>query len=236
MNSQSTSKRSILVWAACALGLSVAVVASIVLLGTADRAARGVESVATVPGASETSATDAVVSAPPQRPQAELARLGRNADDLSLTDMSGGEVRWGDLVGEPRAVFFGFTHCPEICPTTNNDLAAAVERLGPEARALKIDFVTVDPERDTPALMREYLDSWGPSFRGFGGDETVIRRLAAAFRAAYRRVPLEGGGYTMDHTTSVYLIDARGEVRDVVAYQTQPAVLDAQLRRFLGTP
>lgn len=174
-----------------------------------------------------------VQEAPPARPKG-LALLGRQVDDAVLTSAQGDAVVWGALKGAPRAVFFGFTHCPEICPTTLNDLSGAITRLGETAAPLRVDFVSVDPARDTTALLKGYVGHFGPQFRGYTGSEEEIARLARAYRAAYRRVPIEGGDYTMDHTTSVYLVDARGEVRDIIAYQSPPERLDAQLREFLN--
>jgi protein SCO1 len=166
-------------------------------------------------------------------PAKGLSALGRTADDVVLRDMTGRVVAWGDLKGTPRAVFFGFTSCPEICPTTLADLAAATERVGVKAQRLRIDFVTVDPARDTPEVLRAYLGSFGERVVGYTGDEANVARLAAAYRASYRRVPLEDGDYTMDHTTGVYLIDARGQVRSVAAYQSDPERLDTQLIEVL---
>lgn len=161
-------------------------------------------------------------------------RLGRDVGDVTLVGADGKPVQWDDLGGRPRAVFFGFTHCPEICPTTVADLAGAIARAGPAAAAIRVDFITVDPARDTPDRVGAYLSSFGPQFRGFSGDPAEIARLAKAFRAAYARVDLEGGDYTMDHTTSVYLIDADGMVVDLLPYQSSPAAVDAKLRGLLG--
>lgn len=177
-------------------------------------------------------ATQAKVAQEP--PPRGMAALGRNVDDVALIGATGKAVTWGGLKGTPRALFFGFTSCPEICPTTIADLSSAMERIGPSARVLRVDFVSVDPARDTADALAAYLDAFGPQFAGYTGKETEIARLTAAYRAAYRRVPLDGDDYTMDHTTAVYLIDAGGEVRDVVSYQTPPEQLDAQLKAFLG--
>jgi protein SCO1 len=98
----------------------------------------------------------------------------------------------------------------------------------------RVDFVSVDPQRDTPQSVNAYLDAFGPAFAGYTGDEAEIARLAASYRAAYRRVPLEGEDYTLDHTTVIYLIAASGEVRDMAAYLTPPERLDAQLKALLA--
>jgi protein SCO1 len=91
--------------------------------------------------------------------------LGRGVDDVVLRGADGTQVRWGDLNGAPRALFFGFTHCPDICPTTVQALGAAKARLGRQSDAIKIDFVTVDPERDTPEALTTYFDSLGVGVR-----------------------------------------------------------------------
>jgi protein SCO1 len=153
---------------------------------------------------------------------------GCGDDDVRLTDQNGQSVRWGDLKGRPRAVFFGFTHCPMICPVTVWELNDALDKIG--APPIAIEFITVDPERDTPARLAEYLSSFGPRVRGFTGAPEAIAKVAAMFDVTYRKTPLEAGGYTMDHTATVFLIDASGKVRDVVAYGSPPDVMQTRLR------
>ncbi|MEZ5958574.1 MAG: SCO family protein [Hyphomonadaceae bacterium] len=183
-----------------------------------------------------------VIAAPwraPDSPQARAAAfsvLGRNIDDVVLTNSAGEAVRWGALDGHPRAVFFGFTHCPEVCPTTMADISAAVERIGPAARDLRVDFISVDPERDTPQVLHDYFTGFGERFKGYSGARDQIDRLVRAFQATYQRTPLEGGDYTIDHTAIVYLLDRNGAVVDIVGYQTPPERLDAQLRGLLSRP
>jgi protein SCO1 len=179
-------------------------------------------------------ASAAVEAAPPSAVSASpYARLGRGVDDVRLAASDGRIVQWGDLAGPPRAVFFGFTHCPEVCPTTVAELSASMERLGPRAAALRVDFVTFDPERDTPAVLADYLGGFGPAFRGYAGDRAEIDRLAKSYRAAQSRTPLAGDDYTIDHTTTVYLLDGAGNVVDILAYQSAPDVVDAKLTGLL---
>ncbi|MFZ4603049.1 MAG: SCO family protein [Caulobacterales bacterium] len=159
-----------------------------------------------------------------------LARLGKDLDDVALTDQSGAAVAWKDLNGAPRAVFFGFTHCPEICPSTMAALQAAKDAAGPTAAGLRIDFVSIDPSRDTPAALKAYFASFGPGVRGLTGSDEAIAQVAKSFRAAYRKSDLGGGDYTMDHTTLVYLLDASGAVRDVAAYNAPPERLAVQIK------
>ncbi|MDX2274338.1 MAG: SCO family protein [Hyphomonadaceae bacterium] len=162
-----------------------------------------------------------------------FAQLGLGADDVVLISSARQTVRWGDLQGAPRAIFFGFTHCPEVCPTTMADLSGAMERVGTDAQALKVQFITLDPARDEPDILCDYLASFGPQFEGYSGDAAEIARLARAFQVAYERTDTLGGGYTLDHTALVFLVDRRGRVVDLVGYQSPPDRMDAQIRRFL---
>jgi len=169
-------------------------------------------------------------SAAPTIPADILARLGRDVDDVVLTDQSGAARPWKSLNGAPRVVFFGFTHCPEICPSTLAALQAAQDQAGAEAKTIRIDFVSIDPSRDTPEALKAYFSSFGDHVRGLTGSEEAVGKVAKAFRAAYRRSDTGGGDYTMDHTTLVYLLDADGIVRDVVMYNAPVDKIAAQLK------
>ncbi len=169
-------------------------------------------------------------AAAPAIPADVLARLGKDIDDVALTDQTGGAVAWKDLNGAPRAVFFGFTRCPEICPSTMAALQAAKDAAGPAAAGLKIDFVSIDPSRDTPDALKAYFASFVPGVRGLTGSDEAIAKIAKSFRAAYRKSDLGGGDYTMDHTTLVYLLDASGAIRDVAAYNAPPERLAVQIK------
>lgn len=166
-------------------------------------------------------------------PTNEFSGLGRGIDDLVLNSSSGEEVRWRSLNGAPRALFFGFTHCPVICPVTIYELTAAADRMGAAADDLRIEFVTVDPERDTPDRMREYFSGFGPKVTGFTGAEDALERLRSAFEVTARRVPVERGDYTMDHTATVFLLNRAGRVEDVIAYGSEQDVIDARLSALL---
>lgn len=125
-----------------------------------------------------------------------------NQDGQTVTDQ--------DLRGRPFLVFFGFTHCPEICPTALFEISEILRKLGPDGDRARGLFITVDPERDTPAVLKEYLSSFDPRLLGLTGDADAIAAVAKSYRAIYRKVPLEQGGYTMDHTAIVYLMDKQG--------------------------
>jgi len=169
-------------------------------------------------------------------PAQNYEAFGQGLANATLVDQSGAAVRWADLNGQPRALFFGFTRCPEICPTTLADLDTALDRVGPEASRLRIDFVTIDPARDTPQTLAAYLSSFeGRDIRGFTGSDAQVAEVAEAYRAGYRREPLDGGDYTMNHTTMVYLIDAEGHVVDLMSYGTPPERAVSQISALLAT-
>jgi protein SCO1/2 len=174
------------------------------------------------------------VSACAPVPTNEFANLGRGLEDVMLASSAGASVRWGDLAGAPRALFFGFTRCPVICPVTIYELTAAADRIGEPVVELRIDFVTVDPDRDTPERMAQYFGGFGPKVTGFTGSEEALARLREAFDVSAARVPLDSGDYTMDHTATVFLIGRNGRVADVIAYGAAQDVLDQRLRALVS--
>jgi protein SCO1 len=127
-----------------------------------------------------------------------------------LIDQDGKAVSDEDLKGRPFLVFFGFTHCPDICPTTLFDMSQMLHALGPDAGRIGALFITVDPERDTPAVLKDYLSSFDPHLRGLTGDPAAVNAALKAFRVYAKKIPLEGSDYTMDHTAVVYLMDKNG--------------------------
>ena len=125
-------------------------------------------------------------------------------------DAGGGQlVSDSDLRGAPFLVFFGYTHCPDICPTTLLNVSEALRQLGPDAK-IKALFVTVDPERDTPELMRDYVGNFDSRIVGLSGDRAAIDKMIAAYRVYARKTPDEHGGYSMDHSAVIYLMDRNG--------------------------
>ncbi len=157
------------------------------------------------------------VVAPRLAPAGPTEVLGRGDYAVPMTD--GGTFTEASLKGAPSAVFFGFTHCPEVCPTTLGDIATWQERLAEQGKApLKVYFVTVDPERDTMETLGDYT-SWVPGVTGVTGTPEQVDAAIKAFRVYAKKVPLEDGGYTMDHTALVMLFDAKGRFSEPVAYQ-----------------
>jgi protein SCO1 len=150
-----------------------------------------------------------------------------------LIDQNGQAVTDRDLKGEPFLVFFGFTHCPDVCPTTLMELSEVLDKLGPDAARVEALFITVDPERDTPAELKDYLSSFNPRFKGLTGDPAAIAQVAKSYRVYMKKVPLENGDYTMDHTALVYLMDKNGKFVAPFNLKRRPEDAAADLRRYL---
>ena len=149
-----------------------------------------------------------------------------------LVDQTGAEVTEAVLKGQPSLVFFGFTHCPDVCPTTLFDVSEVYKALGRDGDKVKAFFVSVDPERDTPELLKEYLSSFDPRLRGLTGDPAAVAAMEKAYRVYSKKVPLDGGGYTMDHTALVYLMDKEGRFVAPFNLKRKPEESAADLKRY----
>ncbi len=149
-----------------------------------------------------------------------------------LTSHEGKPFTDGDLKGKPFAVFFGFTHCPEVCPTTLYDLTQDLEALGRDADKMRVAFITVDPARDTPELMKTYLASFDPRIVGLTGTEDEIAAVAKAYKVYYRKVPTDSD-YTMDHTATILLMDSKGEFFGTSNFQESEEVRREKLRNLI---
>jgi protein SCO1/2 len=153
---------------------------------------------------------------------------------FALTDHRGRAVTEADFRGKPVAIFFGFTHCPDVCPTTLGEMTGLIEALGPAADRVHWLFVSVDAGRDTPETMAAYLEAFDRRILGLSGTEAQVEQAARSFRVYYRRVALEGGGYTMDHSASLFLLDAAGRFAGTVDYKESEAVALEKLRTLAG--
>ena len=129
---------------------------------------------------------------------------------FSLTDQDARTVTEADMTGKPFLVFFGFTHCPEVCPTTLFQVSQVMQKLGPDADKMRVLFITLDPERDTAAVLKDYMSNFDPHMTGLRGDSDAVAKVAKNYRVIWRKVPLEGGDYTLDHTAIVYLMGKDG--------------------------
>jgi len=152
---------------------------------------------------------------------------------FKLTDQNGQAVSDQDLHGRPFLVFFGFTHCPDVCPTTLFEVSEILRALGRDADRTRALFITVDPERDTPSVMKDYLSSFDPHLWGLSGDPAAIAAIAKGYRVYYKKVPLDQGGYTMDHTAIVYLMDKDGRFVSPFSLKRTAEAAAADLRRYL---
>jgi protein SCO1/2 len=151
-------------------------------------------------------ATAAVLTLSPSREQGVAAVGG----PFALVEHDGRAVTERDFLGKPFLVFFGFTRCPDVCPTTLFQISEILGATGPRGRGLRALFVTVDPERDTPDALKTYLSSFDDRIVGLTGAPEAVAAMEKAYRAYARKVPLKDGDYTMEHTGVVYLIDGRG--------------------------
>jgi len=134
--------------------------------------------------------------------------------DFELRDPQGATRRLADFRGKAVVVFFGYTQCPDVCPTTLAALAEAMKRLGPDADRVQVLFVTVDPERDTPSLLAQYVPAFDKRFLGLYGDADATARTAKEFRILYQKVSgTTPGNYTMDHSAGSYVFDPQGRLR-----------------------
>ena len=167
----------------------------------------------------------------PRLMPAITATLGQG--DYALTATDGTTFTDETLRGSPSAVFFGFTHCPEVCPTTLGDIATWQGELADEGMALRVYFVTVDPERDTADVLGEYV-SWVPGVVGVTGSQAEIDKALKAFYIYARKVPIDGG-YTMDHSASVLLFDKNGKLFEPIGYQEGDERALDKLRRLLAS-
>jgi protein SCO1/2 len=152
---------------------------------------------------------------------------------FALTDFNGQPRTLADYSGKVVMLYFGFVQCPDVCPTALTRAAAVKQQLGTDAAQLQVIFVTVDPERDTPELLRDYMAAFDPSFMALTGSAEQIKAAADEFRVYYRKVPT-GSTYTMDHTALSYLFDREGHIRVVLRHEQTADDYTADIRQLLA--
>jgi protein SCO1 len=152
---------------------------------------------------------------------------------FSLVDHHGKRVTDRDYLGKPTLVFFGYTHCPDVCPTTLFELTNQLEELGPDADRLNVLFITVDPERDTPEQLALYLSSFDPRIIGLSGSTEDVSAAMNAYHIYAKKVPLNDGDYSMDHTATIAMMNSKGKYVGAMHYQAPTAITHAKLRRLL---
>ncbi len=157
------------------------------------------------------------------------------AREFSLTDHAGARRTLADYRGKLVVVFFGFTQCPDVCPTTLSDMAEVKKRLGKDGDAVQVIFITVDPERDTPQLLAQYVPGFDPTFVGLRGSPEETAAVAKEFKVFYQKVPgRTETSYTIDHTAGSYVFDRDGRIRLFVRHATDVDSLVADLKRLIG--
>jgi len=156
---------------------------------------------------------------------------------FSLTSEEGVSFGTEELMGEPYAIFFGYTHCPDVCPTMLYEMSEALDTLGGDADKLRVVFVSVDPERDTPDALKNYLTAFDPRIVGLTGTPQSVDAAAKSFHIYYKKVPGEDGDYSVDHATSVILMDAGGHFVGTIGYREDQAQRVAKLKQLAaGAP
>jgi protein SCO1 len=153
---------------------------------------------------------------------------------FTLVDQHGATVTEAALKGHPSAIFFGYTYCPDVCPTTLSDMSDWLQKLGADGDRLKVYFVTVDPERDTREQLAAYLQAFDARITGLTGPRAAVDQMLKEYRVYSRKVPIDGGGYSMDHTASVYLLDKDAGFAGTVDYKDDPDKALAKLKRLVA--
>jgi protein SCO1/2 len=160
------------------------------------------------------------------------AGQGPEISEFTLVDQTGAPISKKDVLGKPSVLFFGFTFCPDVCPTTLASMTAYLQQLGPDADRINAYFVSVDPERDTADVLGSYLSSYDPRIRGITGDRAQIEKLAKSLGIYHKKVDTGGGSYTVDHSALIIQLDARGRFFGTIAYEEASQVAVDKLRRL----
>jgi protein SCO1/2 len=152
---------------------------------------------------------------------------------FQLTDQAGETVTDKNLEGKPTLIFFGFTHCPDVCPTSLFEISEVLRAMGTDADRVNAYFISVDPDRDTASAMKDYLSSFDPHLKGLTGDPTAVAKVTSEYRVYAKKVPLKDGDYTMDHTALVYLMDRDGRFVSPFNLKRTPEEAAADLKHYL---
>lgn len=166
----------------------------------------------------------------PKTQEAGTASVG---GPFTLTNQDGQRVSERDFAGRTHLVFFGFTHCPDVCPTTLQQIGDVLQALGPKGRDTRALFIAVDPERDTPEALKTYLASFDPRIVGLTGSPEEVSAAVKAYRAYVRKVPTKDGDYTMEHTALVYVMNGQNRFLNALNLARPPAEAAAELAKML---
>jgi protein SCO1 len=154
--------------------------------------------------------------------------------DFTLTNQDGQPFRLDQVRGRPAVLFFGYTSCPDMCPMTMSRIAAALKLVGDEAREVTTLFISVDPQRDTPAALKEYVGSFSIPVVGLTGTPDEVARVAAQYHASYQVVPTGTTNYLVNHTSAIFVIDREGRLRQFFRFDEKPETLASALRTLLS--
>lgn len=163
----------------------------------------------------------------------KLAQPAAIGGPFQLTDQNGKAVTDKSLKGKPTLIFFGYTHCPDVCPTSLFEMSEVLRAMGKDADKVNAIFISVDPERDTPAIMKEYLSSFDPHLEGLSGDPAETAKVITSYRVYAKKVPTKDGDYTMDHTALIYLMDRDGRFVSPFNLKRTPEEAAADLKKYL---
>jgi protein SCO1/2 len=152
---------------------------------------------------------------------------------FQLTDQTGQTVTEKSLVGRPTIIFFGYTHCPDVCPTSLFEMSEVLRAMGKDADRVNAYFVSVDPERDTRAVMKDYLSSFDPHLKGLTGDPAAVAKVLSEYRVYAKKIPLKDGDYSMDHTALIYLMDKDGRFVSPFNLKRTPEAAADDLKHYL---
>ena len=156
------------------------------------------------------------------------------ARDFKLTDHNGAVRTLADFKGKVVAVFFGYIHCPDVCPTTLSDFSAALKQLGPQAGQVQVIFVTLDPQRDTPDLLKQFVPAFNPRFLGMFTDADGLKALAHEYKVVYQKTSVKGADdYLIDHSAGTYIYDTQGRLRLLMPYGSSPETIAHDLKILL---
>src|SRR5690242_3868322 len=153
---------------------------------------------------------------------------------FQLVDQNGNTVTDADLKGKWSLVYFGYTHCPDACPTALNDISIALSELGPKRDAVRPVFITVDPERDTPETLKAYVTSFDAPILALTGSAEQVARAAKGYRVYYAKHPEAGGDYSMDHSSVIYVMDPQGRFTASFTHESAPEQISERLKKWLG--
>jgi protein SCO1 len=153
---------------------------------------------------------------------------------FSLVDQNGKSVTDADLKGKWQLVFFGYTHCPDVCPTALNDLSLALDQLGGKKKDVGIVFISVDPERDTPAVLKSYVESFGGPIVALTGTPNAVKQAAQDYKVFYAKHPRADGGYDMDHSALIYIMDPQGRFTATFTPDDTSDTMAKRLEKLVG--